>query len=173
MRKLLYVISICVIVGILLSTNFIGNENPVNDKKGYAKREDIIISGPPCVQMHESIEKYAEKYDIPKKYAFGVAYQETRYRGLTDWKYDHRQTSSASAVGPMQILYSTAKDVWPKEAFTKEELRDDIDFNVETSMKYLAYLYERYRDWKIVFGYYNTGYPKVNDYAIKVVNYSI
>jgi soluble lytic murein transglycosylase-like protein len=172
MRNLLYGILILFVLGILLVSGFTESEKPV-ERTIPESREDITLSGPPCVQMYECIEKYAEMYGVPKQYAFGIAYQETRYRGLTDWEYDHRQISSASALGPMQILYSTAKGLWPKENFTKEKLRDDIDFNVETSMKFLARLYDRYHDWKIVFGYYNTGYPKVNDYAIKVVNYKL
>jgi hypothetical protein len=40
-------------------------------------------------------------------------------------------------------------------------------------MKYLKMLYKTYKDWAIVAGYYNTGYPRVNDYARKVVNFKI
>jgi soluble lytic murein transglycosylase-like protein len=68
-------------------------------------------------------------------------------------------------------MYSTAKEVWPGKKFTKEKLKNDIDFNVETSMKILKKLHNRYGDWKIVFGYYNTGRPRVNSYALSVYNH--
>jgi len=59
---------------------------------------------PPCLQMYYYIEKYSEEYKIPRKYAYGVAYAETRYRGPFDWKYNHAQTSYAGALGPMPFL---------------------------------------------------------------------
>jgi hypothetical protein len=40
-------------------------------------------------------------------------------------------------------------------------------------MKMLHRLYKKYRNWEIVFGYYNTGYPQINGYAIKVLNHKI
>ena len=52
------------------------------------------------------------------------------------------------------------------------ELISDIDLNVETSMKLLRKLYNRYKNWKIVFGCYNTGRPCVNDYAERVYNFN-
>ena len=59
-------------------------------------------NSPYCLQMYTSIEKYSEQYNIPKYIAYNVAYLETRYRGPFDWNYDHRQTYSAGAKGPMQ-----------------------------------------------------------------------
>jgi soluble lytic murein transglycosylase-like protein len=131
----------------------------------------IDSESPPCVQMFYSIEKYAEEYNIPKNFAYGVAYKETRYEGPFDWGYNHSQTSSAGALGPMQVMFSTAKLVFPKEDFTSEKLKNDIDFNVRCSMKLLRVLYDKYRDWKIVFGAYNTGKPLVNQYAMDVYNH--
>jgi hypothetical protein len=40
-------------------------------------------------------------------------------------------------------------------------------------MGYLRRLHNRYKNWPIVFGYYNTGYPRVNDYAIRVTNHKL
>lgn len=133
--------------------------------------DSIRRNPPPCIRLHECIVKYAEEYEIPMDYAFGIAYQETRYSGAFHWKYDHRQTSFAGALGPMQVMYATAKGLFPKREFTREQLRDDIDFNVHCSMKLLRRLYERHGDWKLVFGAYNTGRPLVNGYAINVYNF--
>lgn len=47
----------------------------------------------------------------------------------------------------------------------KDSLMNDIDLNVRLNMKMLSNLYEKYGDWGIVCGYYNTGRPKVNDYG--------
>ncbi len=126
---------------------------------------------PPCVEMHNCIERYAEKYEIPKRYAYGIAWKETRYQGAFHWGYNPGQTSCVGAVGPMQVMYSTAKMMWKDRNFTKEDLKTNVDFNVETSMKLLRHLHDTYGDWKIVFGCYNTGRPMINQYAVDVYNF--
>ena len=131
------------------------------------------IDQPYCIQMYDAIMKYSEQYQIPKRFAFGIAYAETRYGGPFHWKYNHKKTSSAGAIGPMQIMPSTGKLMWKDSIFTNEYLKNNIDFNVHTSMKLLRKLYDKYRDWKIVFGCYNTGRPMVNNYAISVYNHKI
>jgi soluble lytic murein transglycosylase-like protein len=160
---------ISIIVG--LTAFWIYIKNPIE----FTSSDAPIISqdSPPCLQMYYLIEKYAEQYNIPKRYAYGIAYCETRYRNPFQWTYYHKQTSFAGAVGPMQIMYPTAKYMWPGKKFTKTELRDNIALNVETSMKFLRHLHNRYHNWKIVFGYYNTGRPMINGYALNVYNYKI
>jgi len=53
------------------------------------------------------------------------------------------------------------------------KLKGDIAYNVMTSMKLLRTLYDKYGDWKTVFGAYNTGRPMVNQYALDVYNYKV
>ena len=130
----------------------------------------IQINTPDCVKMYSSIKKHSRDYNIPQRYAFGIAYKETRYDGPLNWFYDGAQGSSAGALGPMQIMPSTANGVWGKKIST-ERLRNDIDFNVETSMKILRKLHDKYEDWKVVFGCYNTGRPCINEYAKDVYNF--
>jgi len=129
-------------------------------------------NSPPSIQMAYYIQKYAAEYDIPTNYAFGVAYVETRYEGPYQWSYNPHQVSCAGAVGPMQIMPATGQGNWKDRVVTREMLLNDIEFNVQTSMKVLRKLYDKYGDWKKVFGCYNTGRPCVNDYAIKVYNFS-
>lgn len=136
--------------------------------------EAIIIDtqSPPCLQMYYAIEKYAKQYEIPLDYAYGIAYYETRYTGPFQWKYKHSQKSYAGAVGPMQIMPSTADMMWPeKDKINTAFLMNNINFNVETSMKLLKRLHGKYNDWSTVFGCYNTGRPCVNEYAKNVYNY--
>lgn len=131
------------------------------------------VTDPPCLQMYFSIEKFAEKYNIPKRFAYGIAFEETRYRGPFDWNYKHTQKSYAGAIGPMQIMPSTANMMWPNKKFSNNELMNDIQFNVETSMKLLRRLYDKYGNWKTVFGAYNTGIPCINNYAESVYTHKI
>jgi soluble lytic murein transglycosylase-like protein len=131
----------------------------------------VDLNAPTAVKMFNSIEFYSEKYDIPLKYALGVAYVETRYQGPFHWKYNPVQKSSAGALGPMQIMPSTANSVWKRQV-PREELASNIDLNVETSMRVLRRLYDKYENWKLVFGCYNTGRPCINGYAEKVYNFN-
>ena len=130
----------------------------------------ISEDDPPCLQMYYYIEKYSQEYSIPRKYAYGVAYIETRYEGPFDWNYNHAQTSYAGALGPMQIIPATAKLINGR-SIPNQTLKTDIELNVKTSMKLLRRLKNKYGDWKVVFGCYNTGRPIVNDYAHKVYNF--
>lgn len=126
----------------------------------------------PSLMMYESIERYSEKYGVPKKIAYGVAFKETRYRGPFHWEYDPSQISPVGALGPMQIMPSTANMMWKGVKIGKNRLRNDIDFNVHTSMKLLRHLYDTYGSWAIALGCYNTGKPVVNQYSIDIVNFN-
>ena len=149
------------------------DEDIPKQKDELPSDDKVNISSPPCLRMYDAINKYADMYNIPKVYAFGIAYKETRYNGPFDWKYRHAQTSYAGAIGPMQIMPSTADLMWRDSKVSRTKLMNDIDFNVHTSMKLLRKLHDRYRDWKTVFGCYNTGRPMINQYAIDVFNHKI
>ena len=127
---------------------------------------------PDCLKVFYAIEKYSDKYQIPIRYAFGIAYMETRYTGPLTWDYNAKQRSYKGALGPMQIMPLTANLIWNEE-IPKDKIIHDIDFNIETSMKLLKILYEKYKNWKIVFGCYNTGKSIVNGYAESVYNFKI
>ena len=127
---------------------------------------------PACMQMYNYIKQYADSFDIPLRYAFGVAKVETGYRGPFHWNYNHAQGSSAGALGPMQIMLPTARSN-NHDNVSRERLRNDIEYNVMTSMKVLRKLYNKYGNWKVVFGCYNTGRPCINGYAERVYNHKI
>jgi soluble lytic murein transglycosylase-like protein len=121
-------------------------------------------NSPISLQMYENIEKYSDQYDIPKYVAYNVAYKETTYRGPFDWKYNPARISCVGALGPMQIMPSTS-DWINKINYSDRRIMTDIKLNVETSMKLLRKLYNRYGDWNVVCGCYNTGRPMINDYG--------
>ena len=142
------------------------------DSKMGSSGQSIRKAKQPSIIMYDCIEKYSTKYNIPKRFAYGVAYKETRYQGPFHWKYTPDKTSCAGAVGPMQIMLATAKAMWKGTTISETKLRTDIEFNVETSMKLLRHLKDVYGDWKLVFGCYNTGKPIVNQYALDVYNFN-
>jgi len=120
---------------------------------------------PSSILMYELLEKYSKKHNVPRYIAYNIAFKETRYKGPFDWDYDPERISSAGAQGPMQVMPSTAKLI-QGEVIPAEELRTNLELNIETSMMLLEKLYNKYGSWKIVCGCYNTGQPIVNDYAI-------
>jgi len=115
-------------------------------------------------KMYECLEKYSTEYEIPKHVFYNLAYLETRYKGPYDLNYKHNLVSRAGALGPMQIMPSTAKFIC-KKSVSKQRLKNDVDFNVEISAKLLNLLYKKYNNWSLACGYYNTGRPIINKYA--------
>ncbi len=165
-------IKIGIAVGAIIAATLTVTEPETQTTQKTRVPDSIDQGSPPSLQMYKYIKAYADTFDIPLNYAFGVAYCETRYEGPFQWKYNPAQTSSTGAEGPMQILLSTARYL-NKDGVSRERLRTDIEYNVKTSMYYLRRLYNRYRNWAIVFGCYNTGYPQVNGYARRVINHKI
>ena len=147
------------------------DDHPMVETKSEVRiPADIDQASPPCLQMYRYIKAYADTFDIPLRYAFGIASAETGYQGPFHWKYNPSQGSSAGALGPMQIMLETARRN-NHDNVSRDQLRNDIKYNVKTSMKVLSKLHNKYNDWKTVFGCYNTGRPCVNGYAHKVYNY--
>ena len=174
MKSMAKILSAVVLLCICFSTlmeNSSKASSPKSISDNYAF-EIVNHNSPPSIQMAYYIQKYASKYSIPIDYAFGVAYAETRFEGPYHWKYNPHQVSCAGAVGPMQIMPTTGQGMWKGQRVTRDMLLNNIEFNVQTSMKLLRKLHDRYSDWKLVFGCYNTGRPCVNDYAIRVYNFS-
>jgi len=165
--NLIILLSIFMVIGVA----FVGGEKslPVS----LNSIDTVTVADPPSIQMYYYIEKYAKEYDIPINYAYGIAYKESRYGGPWQWSYNHKLTSKAGALGPMQIIPSTAAFI-NDEKVTKAmkfKLKNDIEYNVRTSMKLLRYLRDHYDTWKEAIGCYNTGSPIVNKYAMSVYIY--
>jgi soluble lytic murein transglycosylase-like protein len=150
---------------------FLTSKVAVEDESVYYESGSIYEGQPVAIRMFSSIERYSKKYEIPLRYALGIAYAETRYEGPFHWRYNPKQKSSAGALGPMQIMPSTANMIWGRSV-PRDNLISNIDLNVETSMRLLRKLYDKYGNWKIVFGCYNTGRPCINGYAEKVFNFN-
>ena len=160
------------IILLIFVASFMETDKTIKVNNRIRRIYQIRKTDPPCLQVYESIEKYSDSFNIPKRYAYGVANIETSYKGPFHWKYRHSQVSSAGAVGPMQVMVSTARWI-NKDGVSRNKLMNDIEYNVYTSMKLLRILYDKRKDWKLVFGEYNTGRPCVNGYAEKVYRYQL
>lgn len=133
------------------------------------QRERLEWSKVPCIQMCQAIDRYSKEFNIPKKYAYGIAFEETGFLGIKHRNYNPNQISSVGARGPMQVMPMTAK--WMNGKIPTDSMLFDIDYNVKTSMKLLRHLKNVYGDWKTAFGAYNTGRPCVNQYALNVESF--
>jgi hypothetical protein len=143
----------------------------ISDSSLVLFSKSIELTDPSCLQMYYYIERYSDTFNIPKNYAYGIAFYETGYKGPFDWSYNHRKSSHAGAVGPMQIMPSTASLINDRKVPTSF-LKNNVEYNVRTSLKLLRRLHDKYGDWKVVFGAYNSGKPIINNYARKVYRYN-
>jgi len=161
-RNNLILITLLIITGVLTCGYLLQRE--------HARFEMAIVSlgdssnSPACLQMYNIIERKSKEYNIPKYILYNVAYLETRYQGPFDWSYNPGLVSSAGAQGPMQIITRYAHH-YAGRVVSSKELRTNIELNVNVSCRMLKNLYKTYGRWDLALGYYNTGYPQVNEYA--------
>ena len=153
MKKLLLFLSTCLILVIVITAK---------------NRTEVPVQQTPAQRLYNSIITYASLYDIPIHVAFNIARIETGYLGPHHTNYNHKQKSSAGALGPMQIMPQYAS-YYAGFKVKKPVLKDSIELNVEISMKMLRDWYNRYDDWGKATGAYNTGRPVINSYARNAV----
>jgi soluble lytic murein transglycosylase-like protein len=148
----------------------------IMDRKSKTKTHDIVIHKnidkdlPPSLRVYYWINYYSDSLDIPVEYLYGIANTESAWQGPLDFTYKPNVKSSAGALGPMQIMPSTAKWILGKP-ITSKLLANDIQLNVMISAVLVKKLYDKNKDWMLVFGEYNTGKSIINSYSNKVYNY--
>ena len=137
----------------------------LNRRLDYFEERLDMANGSISLQMYESIEHWSDSFNVPKYVAYNVAYQETGYKGPFHFNYNPYQTSSAGAVGPMQIITIYAH-TYAGRHLSEKELKTNIDLNVKISMQMLRVWYNIYKDWELAAGAYNSGQPIRNNYAV-------
>jgi len=128
---------------------------------------ESFLNPTPAQRLYMAINHFAPQYEVPLKIAFNVARLETGYLGPHHNNYNHKQTSSAGCLGPMQIMPRYASH-YAGFKVPKEMLKDSIELNVEISMKMLQQWYKKHKSWDKAAGAYNTGRPILNKYARRV-----
>ena len=112
----------------------------------------------------EAVLIYQEKYKIEENLIFAVIKAESNF--------DKDAVSSRNAIGLMQIMEETAKDVARKNNIelkddrVKEEL-SDVYKNIEIGTCYLATLMERYQNKEVALAAYNAGIGTVDGWIEK------
>lgn len=125
---------------------------------------DLILSGiERLIYPHgygEAVEKYADKYGVPKELIFAVIKAESNFESSAK--------SSAGAIGLMQIMPSTHEWLAGKlgePALTA--LLYDPDTNIKYGAYYLKYLYSRFGSWEKAIIAYNWGEGNFSNFLEK------
>lgn len=162
LKTVISIMSLSVLVG----ATFIENKS----EQAFMEMAKVDAANePPCVRLYSLLDKYSKKYDVPFEIALGVANEETGYLGPFHWSYNPKKVSSASAYGAMQVQVPTANDNCDKHV-TSKMLMNDLELNVEISMRLLSRLKKKYGSWQVALGAYNSGQPIVNSYAIRIAS---
>ena len=158
-----------VVFGLTLFLSWKAETSKIERK--YENMGSVSKDMPPSMQLYYHIVKYSKEYDVPLNIAFGVAHHESGYQGPFDWKYNPKLTSIANAYGAMQIQLPTANTFSDKKV-SRIDLLNNLELNVDLSMRILSYLKKKYGKWELALGAYNTGRPIVNSYALNIVNFN-
>lgn len=93
------------------------------------------------------IDNVLQKNDIPK---------ELKYLAVIESALNHNAISRVGAVGPWQMMASTAR-MMGLTVNKKRDDRTDLYKSTNAAAKYLTYLYGQLNDWLLVVAAYNSG----------------
>jgi len=109
------------------------------------------------MEYSDLVHKYSKLYNIPQSHVFAIIKCES--------DFDSKAQSSAGAIGLMQLMPDTY--IWLCNLCDMEpedHKIDDPETNIKLGCFYLAWLYERFTDWDLVFAAYNAGHNRVKDW---------
>lgn len=113
---------------------------------------------------YEIISEYSKEYNVDKNLIFALVKAESNF--------DKDAVSNKNAIGLMQIMEETAKDIVSKNDINinndniKEELLN-VDNNINIGTKYISMLSEKYNDIGIALAAYNAGSGNVDKWIEK------
>ena len=117
-------------------------------------------------EYSEYVEKYAESYNVDEDLVYAVIKAESNF--------NQNAKSSKDAIGLMQLVESTAKDVSKKVdiQLTDDELKEKLlepEININLGTKYISILIEKYQNIEIAVTAYNAGIGTVDNWIEKGV----
>lgn len=113
---------------------------------------------------NEIVSTYSEKYNVDKNLIFAIIKAESNF--------DENAISNKDAIGLMQIMEETAKDIAIKNSIQldekniKQELLK-VDNNINIGTKYINTLLERYDNTELALAAYNAGIGNVDNWIEK------
>lgn len=112
------------------------------------------------------IQIYQEKYNIDENLIFALIKAESNF--------DNKAVSNRSAIGVMQLMEDTAKEVAIKNKIDidynnmKQELLK-VDININIGTKYMTILLDKYESTEVALAAYNAGIGTVDNWIEKGV----
>lgn len=109
----------------------------------------------------EVVSIYVEKYGVEENLIFAVIKAESNFNS--------QAVSNRGAVGLMQLMEETAKDVAKKSQMDidTQNIKDEllkVDNNINIGTKYLQALLERYQNKEVALAAYNAGIGNVDNW---------
>lgn len=102
------------------------------------------------------IKKYSVEYMVEPSLVASIIYVES--------KFNKNAKSDKNACGLMQILPNTAKSFYFKEGEFNLDLLFNAKVNIEIGVRFLSYLFNKYKDELTVLACYNAGEKNVLDW---------
>lgn len=147
-KKFIIILSIIFIICIIAIANIPSKIQKIIYKKEYS----------------EYVEKYAQSYNVDENLVYAVIKAESNF--------NPNAKSSKDAIGLMQLVESTAKDISKKvdiqlnDNKLKEQLLEP-NININLGTKYLAILIEKYQNVEVAVTAYNAGIGTVDNWIEK------
>lgn len=115
-------------------------------------------------EYSEYVSKYSKEYNVDENLIYAVIKAESNFN--IDAK------SNKNAIGLMQLMESTAKDILKKVDLniSEDELEErmkDADVNINLGTKYLSILIEKYNNIELAVTAYNAGIGTVDNWIEK------
>lgn len=113
----------------------------------------------------EYVPKYAKEYGLDEELIYAVIKAESNFNA--------NAKSSKNAIGLMQLMKSTAKDIVEKIDnlnISDDELEEKLqepDININLGAKYLSILIEKYQNIELSITAYNAGIGTVDNWIEK------
>ena len=115
-------------------------------------------------EYSEYVEKYSKKYNVDENLVYAVMKVESNFNVNAE--------SGKGAVGLMQLMQTTAKDVVKQTDIevgnsTIKEVLLDSESNINIGTKYLSILLKKYKNVELAITAYNAGIGTVDNWVEK------
>lgn len=115
-------------------------------------------------EYSEYVSKYSTEYNVDENLIYAVIKAESNFNECAK--------SSKGAIGLMQLIKETAKDVTKKidMQISDDKLEEkllDAEININLGTKYISMLIERYKNIEIAITAYNAGIGTVDNWIEK------
>lgn len=115
-------------------------------------------------EYSEYVKKYSQEYEVDENLVYAVIKAESNF--------NPNAKSNKNAIGLMQIVESTAKEICKKVyiQLTDDELEEELikpETNINLGTKYLSILIEKYQNIEIAITAYNAGIGTVDNWIEK------